>query len=419
MKKVNLILFLLVLSTAFIYPQRDTQVKDASKMKIEISYVYTDDQKLVNRTDLECSYFIRKKMGVELKVTGAEEMGLGRTQFSDNDRLFINGGTEDGINDGDILQVIERGPKIYSKVSGKKLGYYYILKSQALVVCAYEDKSIVKLKHSCHPVFINDILVPYKKLPEITAKKPDFRMCRLPDSEIKGRVVYASVFTEDERWTSGMEEYITVDVGKDQVAHGDILLIYRYFRKDLPPLILGTGIVLWPEANNSTVKILDCIQPVEMGFNVVYLSKAGEGQSTGRRSGDEDIPLIKQATRKKTGDKTGEESLQLDILYNINTHELSENDKKELAKIGDFIKSKSQYVIILRGYSCSIGGMEHNLKLSQKRVEHIKKYLMDQFKIDVKMFETYHYGEKDPVYDNTVEAERRKNRRVNVQVLAR
>ena len=70
----------------------------------------------------------------------------------------------------------------------------------------------------------------------------------------------------------------------------------------------------------------------------------------------------------------------------------------------------------LRGYTCSIGGDEYNLRLSSRRAEEIKNILVSQYGIDAAHIETFFYGEKDPQFDNSSEAERRKNRLVKIEV---
>lgn len=421
MKKINLMLFLLVVLAGLVIPQAADQTgkpKEPIKLEISLTYVYTDEQKLLNWTDLHGSYFIRKKMDIAMKITGSEEMELGKTEYSDNDRMYVNKGSIDGVKDGDIYEVVQEGPKEDNRLTGKTMGNHYFLKSLARVVCTYEDKCVIVLEKGCHPVNIGDQLIPYVEQEILIARKPDYQLCLIPDS-VKGNIVFSSAYIEHYRQTLGMEEYATIDLGKAQVSQGDILLIYRHIRPDLPPLILGTCIVIWSENTNATVKILECIQPVEIGFNVALLEEASEVRPSPRPQEDESIPLIEKAEQKTTDTETGEESLVVDILFAIDSANIKESDQPELDKIGDFIASKSQYVIILRGYSCSIGGWEHNLKLSNDRTENIKKYLMDKFKIDAKMFEAYHYGEKDAVYDNSTESERRKNRRVNIQVMAK
>jgi outer membrane protein OmpA-like peptidoglycan-associated protein len=49
-------------------------------------------------------------------------------------------------------------------------------------------------------------------------------------------------------------------------------------------------------------------------------------------------------------------------------------------------------------------------------VETIKAILVSQYGIDPARIESFFYGEKDPQYDNSSEAERCKNRLVKIEV---
>ncbi len=148
-----------------------------------------------------------------------------------------------------------------------------------------------------------------------------------------------------------------------------------------------------------------------MGTRVVLLPEIEQEQLL--KEG-ESIPIVEALKKEKEAGKV--ESIELNILFGIGEHEINEKYKDELNKIKEFISDKSQYVIILRGYACSIGEFEYNLKLSQERVENVKSFLIKEYGIDENLVETYYYGEKESIYDDSIEFERRKNRRVNIEV---
>jgi outer membrane protein OmpA-like peptidoglycan-associated protein len=276
---------------------------------------------------------------------------------------------------------------------------------------------------------MNDLLVPYKPQSTVFKKKPIYTRCMLPKNRDEGNVVFASMQMEAERWIIGPGEYVTIDLGKALVTNGDFLLFYILLKKDLPPLIVGTGIVLDSQNTNSTVKILDAAYPIEIGTKFLVLKENDLKIETTRKSkmrrliGEEKIPIIekldKEGEEAAGGVLAGDETLELNVLFDLNENTINDEYKADLEKIGEFLQGKSQFVIILRGYACSIGNPEYNLKLSKERVDNIKKHLMDRFNIKEDFFETYYYGEKESLYDNTSEEERRKNRLVTVQVLGK
>lgn len=71
----------------------------------------------------------------------------------------------------------------------------------------------------------------------------------------------------------------------------------------------------------------------------------------------------------------------------------------------------------IQGHTDSIGGDEANLKLSQKRAESVREYLIDVHMIEPVRMIPIGYGKKQPIADNATEAGRAKNRRVDFLIL--
>jgi outer membrane protein OmpA-like peptidoglycan-associated protein len=428
MKKINLFLVLMIgILSVVLMAQKEAE---AQRFEIKTAYLYQEASLLISDTDLNCSYFIRKGMSESLRITGAEHMDWDKQDYSDGDRMYINKGSNDGIKEGDTFLVFSKGQKVDNGLTAKHLGTYYLKESQADVTCIYEDKAVITLRKGCNPVHIGDFLVPFKPQEQLIKQKPIYTRCRLPQNRIEGNVVYVSMYMDSVRVIAGPHEYVTIDLGKAIVAQGDFLLFYKLYSEKLPPLIVGTGIVIDSQNTNSTVKVLDSAEPVRVGTKLVVLQKedlgvGGKSRARLRRlTGEENIPVIDRLEKEEgiespAGTGSEEQTLEVNILFDINQAALKETDKAELAKIAEFIQGKSEFVLILRGYTCSIGNEEYNLKLSKERVDNVKQYMMDTFNIKPEFFETYHYGEKEAPFDNTSEEERRKNRLVSVQVIGR
>jgi hypothetical protein len=383
----------MILSTGFIFAQDPEEPKKEPKKKksldqIKRAYAYMEEELLVTETDLYCSYFITpKKIPEDLLIIGAEEMDTHRVDYTDGDRMFINKGASVGIKEGELFLVLTKGVKVDNLLTGGKLGIYYLQKSLAEVYCLYENRSLVTLKKGCHPVNIGDILIPFKIRQTVFKKKIDYKRCYLPDSPVEGVVVFNRISNTDlHKELRGPEEYVTIDVGKAMVSVGNFVIFYKILRKDLPPVIFGSGVIVNPQNTNSTIKILESSWPVGLGAKIVLVPKSEE-------------PI------------SGEEKAE----------EIDDTDKyaADFENIKAFISSKSQYVVVLRGYTCSIGGLEYNLKLSKDRVESVKAYLIQALGIPGNLIETYYYGETDAPFDNTSEEQRRKNRTVNIQVIGK
>ncbi len=410
MKRMTVFLAFLMIGMMFI-TLLSKEEKDKKIYHLSSLYVFDETMTLISETDYLCSYFISRRIKENIHVIGAEKMDTGQIAYSDGDKLFINVGSKHGFKEGDRFLLIAKGGKIPNPLGGGNIGTYYLKKGLGKITCIYDDKAIITLDKACGPIELSDIALPYKKEDVIKKRKIDYQKCRLPRSAVKGNVVYTNVFIDISRRASGPGDYVTINRGKAYVSKGDYVLFYKFLKSNLPPVIIGSGIVLNPQHNNATVKILDTSEPIAVGTRILLMPE--EKERLVRK--EEKVPIIE--TPEIGEEELGEETLEANILFDIGEKTIDEQKyQQEFDRIAGFIAPKSRFIIILRGYTCSIGGFEYNLKLSQERVEFIKELLLKKLDIDEKFIETYFYGEKDIPFDNTTEEQRRKNRLVNIQV---
>ena len=69
----------------------------------------------------------------------------------------------------------------------------------------------------------------------------------------------------------------------------------------------------------------------------------------------------------------------------------------------------------ISGYTDSSGGEDANLRLSEKRAQRVKAYLVENG-IDENRLEAKGFGEANPIADNDTAEGRRKNRRVELEI---
>ena len=390
--------------------------------KLKRAYVYLDESLLISDTDLNCAYFIREDMPQGITVVSAFQPDDGRVIFLDSDNLFVDKGSRDGLKVGDMLQVIGQGRRIGN------LGRYYSKKSLAEITVIYENQAIIKLKNCCHPVQIGDFAVPFQPGKTVFAKKIDFMLARFPENPVNGNIVYTDLASGVPAAISSTSQYITVDLGEGVTTYGSFLLIYRVLKRDLPPLIIGLGIVIQAEKTNSTVKILDVNSDIQVGDQVLLLpaGKAKDETAAGVDK-NETIPIV-ETLQAETADQENAQSeeglaakqegepLNVDVFFDFDSKRPKGDPSGDFTAIKEFISAKSEYVVTLRGYTCSIGGEEYNLRLAKDRVDVIKNILISQYGVDGTHVETYFYGEKEPPFDNSSEAERQKNRLVKIEV---
>lgn len=84
----------------------------------------------------------------------------------------------------------------------------------------------------------------------------------------------------------------------------------------------------------------------------------------------------------------------------------------EIKQVADFMVKYPNAKVAIEGHTDSIGTNEYNQKLSLRRADSVKNYLVDKFNIDGKRLKSEGYGETKPIADNNTDEGRQRNRRV-------
>jgi len=103
------------------------------------------------------------------------------------------------------------------------------------------------------------------------------------------------------------------------------------------------------------------------------------------------------------------------IHFNSGSAYLQKDSKNLIAEVVKDIKARDSYEIDLIGHSDRAGSKKFNKKLSLKRVERVKKLLLDE-DIDKKSIYTSYHGEENPIIKTPDGVSEPKNRRVEIIV---
>lgn len=87
-----------------------------------------------------------------------------------------------------------------------------------------------------------------------------------------------------------------------------------------------------------------------------------------------------------------------------------------LDELAGLLSKHSGWKLKIEGHTDNVGAPAKNLLLSQKRAEAVKKYLVKKT-LDAKRFEVKWYGHTKPLVPNDSEANRQKNRRVEMNIV--
>jgi len=103
----------------------------------------------------------------------------------------------------------------------------------------------------------------------------------------------------------------------------------------------------------------------------------------------------------------------LDIQFEINKNTVQREAEEKIDKVGLFMKKYPNTTAVIEGHSDEVGNAADNLKLSERRAQNVVNYLVDRSGIARSRLRAVGYGETRPIADNSTEAGKRLNRRIN------
>ena len=107
--------------------------------------------------------------------------------------------------------------------------------------------------------------------------------------------------------------------------------------------------------------------------------------------------------------------LTLHINFDFDKADIKPEFESDLQRAADFIqKNQNVPYILIEGFTDSVGDDGYNQKLSERRAEAVKQYLVDKYGIDAKRLVARGGGETNPIADNGTEEGRAQNRRVEI-----
>ena len=109
-------------------------------------------------------------------------------------------------------------------------------------------------------------------------------------------------------------------------------------------------------------------------------------------------------------------TLAADVLFDFDKSILKTEGKNKLDDLATKVKAINLEVVIAIGHTDSIGSDAYNQKLSVRRAESVKAYLVSKG-VEPNRIYTEGKGEKQPVASNKTKDGRQKNRRVEIEVI--
>ncbi|WP_406356109.1 OmpA family protein [Streptomyces sp. NBC_01635] len=130
---------------------------------------------------------------------------------------------------------------------------------------------------------------------------------------------------------------------------------------------------------------------------------------------------IKQVVEEQSGDERREDTnaevtfaLQAEVLFGKDSAKLGAQAKARIGTIAEEIKKQNATRIRVFGFTDDLGSSAHGDVLSRKRANAVHTILGQELNDPNVTYEVRGYGEQYPIADNSTEAGRKKNRRVEI-----
>ncbi|HUG72440.1 MAG TPA: OmpA family protein [Steroidobacteraceae bacterium] len=106
----------------------------------------------------------------------------------------------------------------------------------------------------------------------------------------------------------------------------------------------------------------------------------------------------------------------LDLHFEVNMAAVEREDLEKLKVAGTFLETYPTNTAVIAGHTDSVGSAEANQRLSQRRADSVVTHLLQNYRINPRQLTAVGYGEDRPVADNSTEAGKRANRRIEAVI---
>ncbi|MDK9716450.1 MAG: OmpA family protein [Trichlorobacter sp.] len=122
-------------------------------------------------------------------------------------------------------------------------------------------------------------------------------------------------------------------------------------------------------------------------------------------------PVVEQSAAKASAAQLCSPTV-LNIKFDTNKTAIKPAYQDELAKLGTFLKDNPGAKGSIEGHTDSVGNKKANMKLSQRRADSVRSYIIKKSGIDASRITAQGFGPTKPIADNKTAAGKAKNRRI-------
>ncbi|HOP41679.1 MAG TPA: OmpA family protein, partial [Geobacteraceae bacterium] len=108
--------------------------------------------------------------------------------------------------------------------------------------------------------------------------------------------------------------------------------------------------------------------------------------------------------------------MTLKIEFDYDKYDVKAKYHDVIAKVADFMKEHPETTAVIEGHTDNRGSYKYNIKLSERRADSVRNYMVEKFGIEPDRLTTKGYGYTKPIATNKTAEGRQKNRRVDAQI---
>jgi len=141
--------------------------------------------------------------------------------------------------------------------------------------------------------------------------------------------------------------------------------------------------------------------------------KAGQAQTVATRAAGDVVILDQKFQNRNHFTMTAEKSVQ----FKFDSAQLDGKYMAVLDEVAGMLEQNPDSVVVLQGRTDSVGGKDYNVKLGDRRVESVRRYLAVEKNVQVYKIHQISMGAARPVASNDSRDGREKNRAVTMMIL--
>ncbi len=141
--------------------------------------------------------------------------------------------------------------------------------------------------------------------------------------------------------------------------------------------------------------------------------KASQAQTSADRAGNDVSALDQKFQNRNNFNVSDEKSVQ----FKFNSATLDKQYMQVLDEIANTLTQNPDAIVVLEGRTDSMGDRDYNVKLGERRIDAVRRYLAVEKGLPVYRIHDISFGAEKPVAENKTREGREKNRAVTMTIL--